>query len=108
MMISASTPLHAACDLPGASSRGPACAPPASSSASAAAVERTPDMPELPQPLTPEMEPEPEPEPGPVPGVVRMLGSDGIEGSELECTPLCPDFEPLPEPGLVLPVRDRI
>ena len=48
------------------------------------------------------------PEPGPVPVAVRIDGSDGIDGSELECTPLVPDFEPLPLPGLVPPVRERI
>ena len=57
--------------------------------------------------MTPEIDPVPEP--GPVPVAVRIDGSDGIDGSELECTPLCPDFEPPPdEPGLVLPVRERI
>ena len=79
-IISATTTIHAAFDLPGASGVGDVCARRASSSASAAAVERTPDDPE-PNPLTPESEPLPEP--GPVVDV-RMLGSDGIDGSELE------------------------
>src|SRR5690242_7314109 len=105
-MMSATTTIHAAFDLPGASGVGLVCERRASSSASAAAVERTPDTPE-PKPLTPEIEPEPEP--GPVePVAVRIDGSDGIDGSELECTPLCPDFDPVDDPGLVLPVRERI
>src|SRR5438309_1873518 len=103
----ATTTIQAAFDLPGASGVGEVCARRASSSASAAAVERTPETcDDEPKPLTPEM-PEPEPDPGPVPAVVRMLGSDGIDGSELECTPLEPPFEPVPDPpGLVPPVRE--
>src|SRR6266542_7110733 len=103
-MISTTTTTQAAFDLPGASIVCDVCARRASSSASAAAVERTPDTPDEPKPLTPEM---PVPLPPMVPPLVRMLGSDGIDGSELECTPL-PDFDPGPLPGLVPPVRDRI
>src|SRR5690242_11433132 len=101
--ISTTTTTQAAFDLPGASAVGEVCARRASSSASAAAVERTPEAPE-PKPLTPEIDPLPLP--GLEPVDVRMLGSDGIDGSELECTPLVPDFEPTPEPGLVPPVRE--
>ena len=80
--ISATTTIHAAFDFPGASGVGEVCARRASSSARAAAVERTPETLE-PKPLIPEIDPAPD-DPGPAPVVVRMLGSDGIEGSELE------------------------
>src|SRR5206468_1578035 len=75
----------------------------ASSSASAAAVERTPEVPG-PKPLMPEIEPLPE-EP-----LVRMLGSDGIEGSDPgEWMPLELDLEEGLAPGLLPPpVRARI
>ena len=84
------TAAHRPLDLSGAFSCGDVCARRASSSASAAAVERTPETPELPpKPLMPEML-DPEPDPGPVPAVLRTLGSDGIDGNELEWTPLPP------------------
>jgi hypothetical protein len=56
--MSATTTIQAAFDLPGASGVGDVCERRASSSASAAAVERTPETLE-PKPLTPEIEPVP-------------------------------------------------